>query len=82
VSNGTGDPTRRGSRDTSISAVVNICSIRGTFVAKRNEPHHRPTPEQLDEKISLKNDDPEAVIEALMRVDPDGPEADEKSEKD
>jgi len=47
---------------------------------KREEPHHRPTPEQLDEKHSIPLD-PELAITALLKVDPDAPEADEEPEK-
>jgi hypothetical protein len=47
----------------------------------RTEPHKRPTPEQLDERHSIPLD-PELAIEALLKVDPDSPEADEDSEKD
>jgi hypothetical protein len=41
---------------------------------KRSEPHHRPTPEQLDERHEIPLD-PELAIEALLKVDPDSPEA-------
>jgi hypothetical protein len=45
------------------------------------EKHHRPTPEQLDERHSIPLD-PELAIEALLKVDPDAPEADEKPKHD
>jgi hypothetical protein len=49
-------------------------------MGKRKEPHKRPTAEQLDERINLP-DDPAKVIEAILNVDPNAPEADKAKPK-
>jgi hypothetical protein len=36
---------------------------------------HNPTPEERDERLSLYGMDPEQVIEAVLRTDPQLPEA-------
>jgi hypothetical protein len=43
--------------------------------------HKRPTREQMDERHSIPLD-PDVAIRALMEVDPDAPEADEKQGDD
>jgi hypothetical protein len=39
------------------------------------EKHRRPSAAEMDERVNIEHDDPEAVIKALMEVDPDSPEA-------
>jgi hypothetical protein len=39
------------------------------------EKHRRPSAAEMDERVNIEHDDAEAVIEALLKVDPDAPEA-------
>jgi hypothetical protein len=46
-------------------------------------PHKRPTPEQLDERISLDSDAAaEALIEALLKVDPESEPVEDDEDDD
>ena len=47
---------------------------------KRKAPHKRPTAEQLDARVKLP-DDPAKVIEAILKVDPNAPEAEKAKAK-
>jgi len=44
--------------------------------AKPRQKHHRPTREEMDERVNLP-DDPEKVIEAVLKVDPESEPTDQ-----
>ncbi len=46
-------------------------------MSEKRKPHRRPTAAEMDERVNIEHDAAEAVIEALLKVDPDAPVAQE-----